>query len=247
MFAQINKTTSVKLSSGDSYTLMRVGQVVQELADVRTYQVQIHDFSFRFTPGQYVTVNLPDFGVEGCLAISSSPYEIHSFSVTVKRQGRFGSTFYDNVLDGSALMVGTPTGLFCLAENGHRPVCYIGRDYSISSARSFARYLSLETDKRQFTLLHELSGLNRALFDREFEMDAYSWIRRSLYLDTDQTPNHWTANMGPITPFAVLNEVPDFLDTEFYISGEGKDVRRFRGVLRELNVPLQQIHVEKWS
>jgi ferredoxin-NADP reductase len=224
-----------------------VEQVTQELADVRSYQITVEPGSFRFTPGQFVVLGLPEFSLEGALAVSSSPYERESFSVTVKRSGSFGTAFYDHVQDGSPVLIGKPSGLCCIAEVGHRPVCFIGRDASITPSRSFARFFAMEATRRRFTLIHELSSHTQRLFEMEFQQPTYSWMRRSLYLDCADTPAHWSGNLGAVNTFAVLNEVPDFLETEFYVAGDSKDIRRVRGILRELNIPLQQIHTEKWT
>jgi ferredoxin-NADP reductase len=247
MLTQLGKTSSVRFVPSGASTLYYVEEVAQELADVRSYRVRVDSANFRFIPGQYIVVSLPEFSLQGALNLSSSPYDRDHFTVTVKRTGTFGTTFYDHVNDGSPILASKPVGSFCIAEEGHRPVCFIGRDYGITAARSFARYFSMEPGKRLFTLIHEVSNINNGLFDREFHGSIYAWMKRSMYLDSAETPSHWTGSIGAVNPFVVLNEVPDFLDTEFYVAGEGKDVRRLRGVLRELNIPLQQIHTEKWS
>jgi ferredoxin-NADP reductase len=185
--------------------------------------------------------------LEGALAISSSPYDTDSFSVTVKRAGTFGTAFYDSVLDGSPVYVGKPSGISCIADEGRRPVCFIGRDHGITSARSLARFFTMEADRREFSLIHELSGHSQILFDNEFQQPTYGWMKRSLYLDNSESATNWSGQLGPIIPFVVLNEVPNFMDTEFFLAGDGRDVRRFRGVLRELSIPLQQIHTERWT
>jgi ferredoxin-NADP reductase len=250
MFSQINLTTSLlrsKPTLGRSSRVHYVYQVAQELSDVRTYQIGVEPGTFRFVPGQYVVLGLPEMNLEGAMAISSSPYDTDTFCVTVKRTGAFGTAFYDTILDGSPVFVGPPSGMSCIADEGRRPVCFIGRDHAITSARSMARFISMETDRRQFTLLHELSGHSQILFENEFQHPNYEWMKRSLYLDSENQPAHWTQQMGPIIPFVVINEVPNFMDTEFFVAGDGKDVRRVRGVLRELNIPLQQIHTERWT
>ncbi|MDN5587712.1 MAG: FAD-binding oxidoreductase [Brevibacterium sp.] len=67
-----------------------------------------------FEPGQYVTVRIPELGLERCYSIASVPFGSNTFTLTVKRvDGGAVSTHLHDVLGvGDRIHVDGPYGLF---------------------------------------------------------------------------------------------------------------------------------------
>jgi ferredoxin-NADP reductase len=225
-----------------------VQHVSQELADVRTFGFTYGLAPFEFEPGQAVQVGIPDFpGQTGIVTISSSPTQRSLFEITVRRGGEFGTKFYDTVKSGDMISMTQPSGTFCLEAEDTRPLCFIGRDFSIPAARSFYHYLADVKSTRPYALLHELSHPDNQLFHYEFNQPRLNHFQYRLTLDQPEKPPQWNGSLGAINTELIQFVLPQFSETVFYLAGERKDVDYYREQVAALAVPAAQVHCDYWS
>lgn len=224
-----------------------IRKITQELSDVRSYVIDVGKGSFEFEPGQFVIVTLGD-DLQAPLTISSSPTEEGRFEVTVKRTGNFGTRFYDTVETGDLVTVGRPMGNFKLDRTAAAPICFMGRDYTITAARSFLRFLWGTWSSRRLTILHEISGFDQVLFDAEFrrypEGDRFT---RLLLLDQATRPPGWTGPVCRVTDQLLKGLYAESPDTLFYGVGEGTDIGFYKTQLQAAGIPKSSFLLERWS
>ncbi|WP_428829791.1 2Fe-2S iron-sulfur cluster-binding protein [Gordonia terrae] len=98
---------------------VRVVGVVEETHDARSILVEPHpdhSSAFDYSPGQFLTIRVPDVGsgTARCYSLSSSPHVDPTMKITVKRvDGGHGSNWLcDNVDEGDELEVLPPSGSF---------------------------------------------------------------------------------------------------------------------------------------
>ncbi len=224
-----------------------IRKITQELADVRSYAFDFGNAPFEFEPGQFVIFTL-DADLQAPLTISSSPTERSQFEVTVKRTGNFGARFYDTMKAGDSVSVGRPMGQFKLDRKAAAPICFIGRDYAITAARSFLRFLWETGSSRRLTVLHEISGFDQALYDAEFrKYQAGERFTRLLLLDQPTRPPGWTGPVSRVTDQLLKGLFVESPDTVFYAVGEGTDIGFYKTQLQAAGIPKTNFLLERWS
>lgn len=224
-----------------------VRKITQEMTDVRTYTFGYGPYPFEFEPGQFAIVHLNN-DIQGPLTFSSSPTDKGQFEMTVKRTGNFGTRFYDTIRAGDPVPIATPMGKFILEREKAYPVCFIGRDYAITAARSFHRFLVATPPVRQFTLLHEISGFDQVLYDAEFRNHpVFEGFTRILTLDQPTRSGGWTGPLGRVTPRMFQGLYEESPDIRFYAAGEGIDIAFYKNQLQTAGIPKSNVLVERWS
>ncbi len=225
----------------------QIRKVTQELSDVRSYAFDFGNSRFDFEPGQFVIVTLgPE--LQAPLTISSSPTEPGQFEITVKRTGNFGTRFYDTMTAGDEVSLSRPMGQFKLDRQAVSPVCFIGRDYAITAARSFLRFLWETGSPRRLTLLHEISGFDQVLFDAEFRRyPPGERFTRLLLLDQPTRPPGWTGPVSRVTDQLLKGLFVESPDTRFYAVGEGSDIGFYKNQLQAAGIPKTSFLLERWS
>ena len=69
---------------------------------------------------------------------------------------------------------------------------------------------------------------------------------KTIYTITDKQklPPAWNARVGYISPQLIKDEVPDYLDCIFYISGPPAMVDSFKAALRQIHIKNNQIKTD---
>jgi ferredoxin-NADP reductase len=225
-----------------------IQEIVQENSAVRSYTFDFGLASFAFKPGQFCVTQLESSStLMGALSLTSSPLDKKEFTLTVRRTGNFGSFIYDNARVGSLLKMRPPAGTFELNLQSSVPICFIARDYTVTAARSFFRFLAITNPHRPFFLLQELSHSSELLFTQEFCSKAltnFKWI--TIGPDPVRTgePEHVT---GAINARLIMSIFPFWKEAEYYIAAEGIDAKRYKGEMTLLGVENDRLKVERWS
>ena len=210
--------------------------VIEENESVRSYLFYYGLTPFQFSPGQFVVTRLGESGpFRASLSLSSSANDRDKFELTVKRTGDFGTHFFDNAQVGSLVLMTQPSGPFVLDAQDTSPICFVGCDYSIPSARSFLRTLRENQSNRPFVLIQELTAESEVLFGAEFKDPHYrhfSWK---------------TVAKGGLTAEYLSKELLDPKVWSFYVQAEGVEAKTYQNVIRSLGVEPARLRVERWS
>src|SRR5260370_12312833 len=98
---------------------VRIGRIIQETADARTYVLDAPTTSpspFSYRAGQCLTVRV--CGTLRSYSMSSSPDTDAELMTTVKRVpgGQVSNWMHDHLVPGDVIEVTRPAGVFCLRE-----------------------------------------------------------------------------------------------------------------------------------
>src|SRR5699024_3285179 len=113
-----HEPTGVPTASADPDLLTGLVDVVaitEVTHDVKTFELRAAWMTcVDFEPGQYVTMRVPELGLERCYSISSAPFGTNTFTITVKRVagGPVSNHLHDAVAVGDRLHADGPYGLF---------------------------------------------------------------------------------------------------------------------------------------
>lgn len=127
----------------------KVIRIVQEAAATRRYWIQIPEVEvFDFKPGQFVTLDLPIHEKKNkrwrSYSIASSPDGTNVIElVIVKLEGGAGTTYlFDEVTEGSELILRGPQGVFVLPEVIEKDLFFICTGTGIAPFRSMVQHIN---------------------------------------------------------------------------------------------------------
>lgn len=125
-----------------------VTRIVNETHNTRRFWIQIPDMeTFNFKPGQFVTLDLPIHEKKNkrwrSYSIASHPNGTNEIElVIVLLEGGLGTTYlFNEVREGSELLLRGPQGVFVLPEHLDRDLFLICTGTGIAPFRSMARYI----------------------------------------------------------------------------------------------------------
>lgn len=239
------------LVSPKTTLLLKLQQKIQLAPDM-------YDFIFApnrklaFAPGQYMEWTLghaePDSrGNRRYFTLASSPTE---------NELRVGVKFYDHsssfkqamlAMDAESEIVASQlAGDFVLPANPQQPCVFIAGGIGVTPFRSMIQYLLDTQQRRPITLFY----VNRIASDIIY-WDVFNQAQRELGIrtiytltDKSQLPAGWKWPVGRITPQLIKEQVPDYQNCIFYISGPQSMVDSFKELLSQLKVKSSQIKTD---
>lgn len=217
-----------------------------------------YDYVFRpdrqlaFQPGQYLEWTLPversdDRGNRRYFTIASSPTE---------KDIRMGVKFYPQpsrfkqelsaMKRGDRLIAGSLAGSFVLPKDKNKKLVFLAGGIGITPFRSMIKYLSDKGEKRDIFLLYGNNTVGDIAYSGVFG-DAVNKIDlKTIYSLADKTkiPANWTGTTGFVDENMVKNNIPDYLERTFYISGPQGMVLNYKEMLKSMGVPGSQIKTD---
>jgi 3-ketosteroid 9alpha-monooxygenase subunit B len=198
--------------------------------------------AFRYLPGQFLTVRVPSDrtgSVARCYSLSSAPHE-GVLKVTVKRTADgYGSNWIcDNLREGGELDVLPPAGvftpksldedfLFLAAGSGITPVMSILKSV-LHKGTGRIVLVYANRDEQSVIFADELAALAHHRDDR---LVVVHWLET---VQGMPSPRHLRALS---TPYA---------GRETFVCGPGPFMDAARQALKDLDLPRQRIHVERF-
>jgi ferredoxin-NADP reductase len=218
--------------------------------DVKTFELQAAWMSaVDFAPGQYVTLRIPELGLERCYSISSAPFGTNIFTITVKRMpgGAVSTHLHDNVRVGDRLHVDGPYGLFSTSFHPAGRHLFLSAGSGITPIMSMVRSLlarpsGLGTD---ITVVHSASTPDDIIFRTELDQLAeIPGISVTILCSRDSEAETWTGRRGRIDGHTLAEVVPDAAERETFVCGPGPYMDAVRLLLAEAGVT--RVHEESF-
>ena len=231
---------------------MEISAVKLELPDTKTIRLEWPPgYEPEFKTGQFITLYWPDTpAYKRAYSLSSCALNRGYYEVTVKRDGKMGTRIVDWAHEGSIMGVLPPTGRFLpVLEPGKHLVCIAGgsRGTPFRACASEATMRQLDT---KITVLYSVRTTNDIIFHDEFR--ELTQVNPNFNFFVTCTRLHdmdpWTGRRGRIDADWVKQHLFDLGNTVFYACGPNELVEKIENlVLRELQIPKEQIRTEKWG
>jgi len=224
---------------------LRVAKVIDETHDTRSFVFDVPAElreQFEYQPGQFLSFKIPYEGrvLTRSYSLASSPHTDTAHKVTVKRvdEGRISHWMNDNVRPGSTLMVVPPAGLFVL-NDAQRKLFLFGGGSGITPIISIIKS-ALAITKRTIELVYANRDERSIIFRDELAaLVAAHSPRFSVVHSLDDAD-------GFLDRKAVKRHVGTELHADFYLCGPGPFMATVEEALRELDVPHESIHIERF-
>ncbi|GAA1547486.1 hybrid-cluster NAD(P)-dependent oxidoreductase [Brevibacterium picturae] len=204
-----------------------------------------------FEPGQYVTVRIPELGLERCYSIASAPFGSNTFTLTVKRvDGGAVSTHLHDVLGvGDRIHVDGPYGLFSTSFHPAAKHLFVCGGSGISPIMSMVRSLLARPSgtPTDIVLIHNAATPDDIIFRPELEQLAeVPGVSVVTMCSRDSTAEVWAGRRGRITRETLAEVVPELRDREIFVCGPGDYMATVRLILDELGVLGSRVHEESF-
>lgn len=238
-----------------SYLMSPKEKLMLTLAGREKVGTDTYDFIFKpnqpfqFKPGQYLEWTLPHTksdsrGNRRYFTIASSPTESDL---------RMGVKFYPHASSfkqalatmhrGDSIVASQRAGDFTLPHNKKKKLVFIAGGIGITPFRSMIKYLLDRNELRTITLFYS----NQIVEDIAYA-DVFDEAQQRLGITTvytltksERAPASWHGRTGHIDARMIAEEVPDYRDRIFYISGPQSLVTAVSEVIRSMGVPSSHI------
>ena len=237
---------------GPKTNLMLVLRGRRKLADGSYEFVFENDRTLSFRPGQYLEWTLPhdhadSRGIRRYLTIASSPAE-RLIRVGVRFSPQ-SSTFKKRLLSlkpKDALFAGHLAGSFVLPRDRNQKLVFVAGGIGVTPFVSMLRDLLGRREKRPIVVLFgNLTADDIAYRDLLERAEKELGVRTVHVLsEADKAPSGWKGRTGFIDERVIRQEVPDYRERLFYISGPPLMVRACRRALSLLGVRSGRIRTD---
>ena len=200
---------------------MKIEKVTMELPDTKTLQLKWpEDYDVNFLTGQFITLWWPHYPkYKRAYSLSSSALDRGNFEITVKRDGKMGTSIVDWAEEGDSLWVIEPTGKFLPVFDppGKHLICIAGGS-GVTPFRGFLREATQRKLDTQITVLYTVRTPDDIIFNDEFlqfekENPNFNFLVTCTRL-TDE--NLWEGRRGRIDAEWIKQNIDDMANTVFY-------------------------------
>jgi len=208
----------------------------------------ISDKKISFRPGQYLEWTLSPEGADlrgnrRYFTIASSPTEDH-ITIGVKFYPN-SSTFKQKLralTPGETAITSGRAGDFVLPDNKNKKLVFLAGGIGITPFRSMTKYLLHNNEKRNIILLYSNKTVEDIAYKEIFqEASEKLGLKTSYILTGTHTPSGWQGKTGHINKEMIENEIPDFKERIFYISGPQAFVTASEEALKKLGIKRKNI------
>jgi len=260
-FLGIYSTPELALILGNifSYCVSPKQKLVLSLQEKVIVAPRMMDFLFlpnkplNFKPGQYMEWTLPhphtdSRGNRRNFTIASSPTEdmLHIGVKFYEPSSSFKKAL--RALEpGEHIMAGQLAGDFVLPKDSQQKLVFIAGGIGITPFRSMLRYL-IDTDQtRDIVLLYLISDQLETSYQDELQDATGHGVRIVLVLSGKNPANDWSGRTGLLTTSLITDEISDYSQRIFFISGPLVMIESSQQILHSLGVKQSRIATDYFS
>jgi ferredoxin-NADP reductase len=234
------------MSSDHEYHSLTVVDVVDEVADTRSFVLEIPpalEETFTYTAGQFCTFRATIGGesVVRCYSMSSSPDTGDRFTITVKRVpgGKMSNWMNDVLAAGDTIEVMRPAGRFVLRA-AEAPILAFAGGSGITPVISIIK-TALATTTREIALVYANRGAGSVIFADALErLRAASGGRLSVH-------HHLDSERGFLDAAGCAALVGDRTDADFYVCGPAAYMDAVEAGLARREIARSRLFIERFE
>lgn len=254
-FGNLYFTPAIALVLGNLYSylispkqklVLTLKKRIQSAKDIIDF-IFIPDQKLKFTAGQYMEWTVDPKGADSrgnrrYLTIASSPTE-DVIAIGV-RFPETPSTFKQRLLElkpGDKIIASQLAGDFVLPKDFNRKLVLVAGGIGITPFYSMIKNTIDRNEKRDIVLLYSNKLSSDAIYQFLWDEAKEKIGLKTVHAVTDKTDPAYT---GRITPELIKQEIPDFMDRYFYLSGPHALVTGFEETLKSLGVKSSHIKTD---
>jgi ferredoxin-NADP reductase/Na+-translocating ferredoxin:NAD+ oxidoreductase RnfD subunit len=245
------------VSNAFSYIVSPKVKLLPKLSQKVTWGPSVRDFvfttnqKFNYKPGQYMEWTLPhenpdNRGSRRYFTLASSPTE-DNLRLGVKFYSKSSSFKHAmwSMEPNTPIAAGQLGGDFILPDDTTRKLAFIAGGIGITPFRSMLKYLIDTEDKRTVTLIYSERDPDDFAYHDVLKSSWKQLKTKVIYTVTGHATDLPSGvRKGKITTTMIAEEVPDYMDRLFYISGSHSMVSSIKASLRSLGVADHNIKID---
>lgn len=244
-----------------SYLVSPKAKLILTLRQKLQLAPDVYEFVFAparklaFAPGQYMEWTLghddPDTrGNRRYFTIASAPTE-ENLRLGVKFYPQ-SSTYKQSMLemdDETEIVAAQLAGDFTLPEDRRQQCVFIAGGIGITPFRSMLKYMLDTRQKRPITVFYSNKSVGDFVYRDVLDEAQHRLGIKVVYTITDTIhfPASWRGRVGRIDAATIRQEVPDYRQCMFYVSGPNAMVDAMKAVLHRLHIPADHIKTDYFS
>ncbi len=212
-----------------------------KIAD-KTYDFVFPKNNLTFVPGQYMEWTLAHDHIDNrgnrrYFTMASSPTENNI---------RLGVKFYEPassykkamlVMDQSQeIVAGQRTGDFTMPSDRNKKLVFMAGGIGVTPFRSMLKYLIDKNERRDIIVFYSNKNETEIAYKDIFDEAQQKLGIKTVYVCTEKT--------GRVNNKIIVQEIPDFKDRYFYLSGPHAMVAGFETLLKQMGIPANQIKID---
>jgi ferredoxin-NADP reductase len=232
---------------------MKIAKVIKELPDTKTVRLEWPEgYDVDFKTGQFITVYWPHKPkYKRAYSLSSCALDKGYYEMTVKRDGKMGTSIVDWAEEGDSLWVIEPVGKFIPAfePSGKHLVCIAGGS-GVTPFRGFVREATRRKLETKITVLYSVRTTDDIIFKQEFcELEkANPYFNFKITCTRLSDDDMWEGRRGRIDADWIKEQIICLPDTVFYACGPNPLVEFAEDlVCDKMGVGKDQMIIEKWG
>lgn len=202
--------------------------------------------AFFFLPGQYIfiTTGTGTAALTKHLSISSSPSDPF-LEVTKGSTGHPYAESLSGLKAGDVVVIRGPFGEFTF-RGEYGKVAFIAGGIGITPLWSMIRNATAMQYETDIKLLYSAKTEREVLFREKLTEISYANLHVSVVISVTEPAPGWTGHTGRINRRMIEQDIPDWRERVFFISGPPAMVNAMLAVLRELGLPEDRIRSESF-
>lgn len=245
--AALYSTPEAALLIGNIYSFLvsPKDKLILRLKEKIKISPTVYDFVFRpekkvnYRPGQFMEWTMPHGQVDSrgnrrFFTLASSPTE-PTLRIGVKMSDH-PSSFKKTLFGGSGdkvIVASQLGGEFTLPKDKSAKLVFIAGGIGVTPFRSMVKYLLDKNEKREITLFYAAKTSSELVYRDVFD-EARKIGLKSIYVVKINDAKLDDVKEGQISQELITTEVPDYKNSQFYISGPHGMVEAFRKTLHDL-------------
>jgi ferredoxin-NADP reductase len=238
------------------YRLKLTLKEVQKVSDRVYNYVFTPNRKLNFEAGQYLEWTLerkssakPDSrGNRRTFTIASSPTE-DTIQVGVKYYEP-SSSFkkgLKNLKVGEIIFAGQLAGNFVLPQDTSKKLVFIAGGIGITPFRSMLKYALDTEEKRDIVLFYTVFHSDEIAYKDVLKQASDAGIRVIPIVTSPDKDPTWKGKTGLLNQTVIAEEVPDFAERTFYLSGPQALIENYQSMLRHMGVHRMSIETDYFS
>ena len=234
--------------NADRYHSLTIAEVVDETSEAKSLVFSVPaglEDVFRYRPGQFLTLRIPhaDGVLARCYSLSSAPGIDAQLQVTIKRvsNGRASNWICDQLQKGATVDVLPPSGIF-VPRNLDGDFALFAGGSGITPILSIIKVLLARGTGRAW-IFYANRDENSVIFRDELKSIAAAHPQRL-------SVQHWLDSVQGVPSREQLQALIErnviSRTCQHFICGPGPFMDGIHEALKALNVPREQIHVERF-
>ncbi len=210
---------------------------------------------FRYLPGQYCVVTVPDTGISDArglsraFSIASSPLEKELLFVMKLSESALKQTMA-RMEPGTMMTLGEPRGSLILPDDATIPLAFLAGGIGIAPFRSLCRYATDAKTAHAITLFYSSRTPEETPFlDELQQLPAQNGRLRVIVTMTraGDDPRKWTGLTGRLSAEMLQGHLQRWREAQYYIAGPPAMADAMKKTLEGMEVPGSRIRIELFA